>query len=165
ASAPGEAQLPYPMQLGSGTLDLMPGFTFLGMRGDGSWGLQGTWTVRLGENDRDYALGDALEGTLWLAYRLTDRISASARIFGRSWGDIEGADPTFMNRRMVPTIVPETRGGNRVDIPLGLNYYIPSGALAGHRLAVEMALPVVQDPSGPQLETDWILTVGWQKAF
>lgn len=70
-----------------------------------------------------------------------------------------------MNPRMVPTIVPETRGGNRVDIPLGLNYYIPSGALAGHRLAVEMALPVVQDPSGPQLETDWILTAGWQTVF
>jgi len=73
--------------------------------------------------------------------------------------------PTFMNLGMVPTLRPEIRGGNRVDVPLGLNYYIPTGALAGHRIAVEMSLPVFQNLSGPQLETDWILTLGWQKSF
>jgi len=70
-----------------------------------------------------------------------------------------------MNLGMVPTLDPRLRGGNRVDVSLGLNYYIPTGALAGHRIAVEMSLPVLQDPSGPQLETDGVLTLGWQKSF
>ena len=70
-----------------------------------------------------------------------------------------------MNPPMVPTIVPETPGERPVDVPLGLKYDIPSAALAGHRLAVEMALPVAQDLSGPQLETDWILTARWHSTF
>ena len=30
---------------------------------------------------------------------------------------------------------------------------------------VEIALPLYQSLDGPQLETDWIATVGWQKTF
>lgn len=37
-----EVQLPYSMQIGSGTLDLRPGLTWLGQAGDWSWGAQGT---------------------------------------------------------------------------------------------------------------------------
>lgn len=160
-----EVQLPYPMQIGSGTVDLLPGITFLGMSEQGSWGLQGAGTFRLGENDREWTLGNRLEVNGWVAYRLTDRISASARARYLTWGDVEGADPAFMNPMMVPTVRRDLRNGTRLEIPLGINYHIPEGALAGHRLAVEMALPVYQDLDGPQLETDWVLTVGWQKSF
>jgi hypothetical protein len=34
-----------------------------------------------------------------------------------------------------------------------------------HRLALELGAPIYQDLNGPQMETDWMLTVGWQKAF
>jgi hypothetical protein len=86
-------------------------------------------------------------------------------VVGRSWPDSETGDPTFMNPRMVPPLVADTRGGHRVDVPLGLNYYVPTGALAGHRLAVETSLPVVQDSIGLQRETDWILTPEWRTSF
>ncbi len=49
--------------------------------------------------------------------------------------------------------------------PRGLNLYFPSGALKGHRLAAEWHIPVYQSLNGPQLETDRVLTVGWQKSF
>ncbi len=39
------------------------------------------------------------------------------------------------------------------------------GILKGHRVAAEFHLPVRQSLNGPQPETDWILTVGWQKSF
>jgi len=66
---------------------------------------------------------------------------------------------------MAPTVREELRGGTRVGIPLGLNLYFPSGALKGHRIAAEWHIPVYQTLNGPQLETDWVLTLGWQKSF
>lgn len=165
ASAPNEVQLPYPMQIGSGTVDLLPGFTILGMTERGSWGLQTLGTVRLGENDRGFSQGSRLDATAWVALRLTDNLSASTRFLYQVWGDFEGADPTYMNLGMVPTVRTDLRAGTAFTIPVGVNYTFSEGFLGGHRLAVEMAVPVYRDLDGPQLETDWTLTVGWQKAF
>ena len=158
-------QMPYPMQLGSGTFDLKPGITVLGMSEGWSWGLQGTGTFRMGENDREYTLGNVLEGTGWLAYKVLDRLSLSARVLARNWGDIEGHDAAYGNPMMVPTVREELRGGTRIDVPVGLNYYFNSGALSGHRIAAEFGIPLYQDLHGPQLETDWVLQIGWQKSF
>jgi len=165
ASGGAEVQLPYPMQTGSGTFDLKPGLTVLGMTERFSWGLQGIYTARTGENDRDWTLGDRFDGTGWAAVRLSDRVSLSGRLAVAAWGDIEGSDPAFTNPGMAPTMRRDLRQGTRVDVPLGFNYYVPDGLLAGHRLAVEVGIPVYQDLDGPQLETDWTLQVGWQKSF
>ncbi len=165
ASAPNETQLPYPMQIGSGTVDLMPGLTVLGMGRVGSWGAQLSGTIRTGENDRDYSFGNVAQATAWLAFRLTDRVSASVRGMYRTIGDIDGADPTFMNLMMVQTVRTDLQGGSRFDLPLGVNYYFDSGPLKGHRIAVEYQLPLWQDLNGPQMETDGILSIGWQKSF
>lgn len=43
-------QMPYPMHLGSGTWDVSPGITILGMDESTSWGIQGKGTFRIGEN-------------------------------------------------------------------------------------------------------------------
>lgn len=66
---------------------------------------------------------------------------------------------------MTPTVREALRGGTRLDVPLGLNIHFPGGALKGHRIAAEWHIPVYQNLNGPQLETDWLLTVGWQKSF
>lgn len=164
ASAPDETRLPYPMQIGSGTFDLLPGITVFGTGESGSWGLQAGGVLRTGENDRGYTLGDQAFGTGWLAYRLSDAFSASVRVQARHTGNIEGSDPA-LNPMMIPTARTDLRGGTRVDVPLGFNWYFTGDFLHDHRLAIELSLPVYQDLDGPQLETDWILTLGWQKAF
>ncbi|MEM9280978.1 MAG: transporter [Verrucomicrobiota bacterium] len=156
-------RLPYPMQLGSGTWDLMPGFTWLGQCGDFSWGSQLLGTVRLGENEESYALGDEITANIWGAVKLTDSVSTSLRLTGKSWGDIDGRDPLI--RGPVPTANPDLRGGERIDVFAGINYYCQQGVFKGHRLAVEAGLPVYQDLDGPQLGMDWMITLGWQKAF
>lgn len=158
--------LPYPMQLGSGTFDLMPGITYLGKSDRYSWGSQLTGTIRLGDNDRDYTLGNVLNITGWSSVRLTHWLSTSARLNWSGWEDIDGADPD-LNPNMVPTADPDLRGGNRLDGLLGINYLNVFGPdfLRGHRLAVEFGLPIYQDLNGPQLETDWTITLGWQYAF
>ena len=166
ASNGNEVQLPYPMQLGSGTVDLRPGITYLGMSEGFSWGAQARWDLPLGENDRNWAPGSSFMGTTWVAARLNDLFSISGRVAYHSWADVQGEDdPAFMNPMMVPTVRRDLRGGTRVDVPLGLNFSLPGEALAGHRLLAEVNLPVYQRLDGPQLETDWMLTLGWQKSF
>jgi len=57
--------LPYPMQIGSGTFDLLPGITYNGRTDDWSWGGQFATVVRLGENDEDYTLGNTYTASVW----------------------------------------------------------------------------------------------------
>lgn len=165
ASAPDEARLPYPMQIGSGTFDLLPALTLLGMTEKGSWGVQARATLRLGENDRGYAFGNRMDYTGWLAYRVFDGFSASARVSYSDWGDIDGSDPAYTNLNMVQTVRTDLQAGRMITVPLGVNYYFGEGALSGHRLLVEFAMPVYQDLDGPQMERQWDVTVGWQKSF
>ena len=160
-----EVQMPYPMQLGSGTWDLNPGVTVLGMSERVSWGIQGRARIRMGENSRGYARGGETEATAWFAVRPHDQLSLSARVFARSWGDYSGHDEAYANPMMVPTVNEGLRGGTRVDVPLGLNFHFRDGALSGHRIAAEWHVPVYQNLHGPQLGTDWVLTIGWQKSF
>jgi len=161
--AGGVVRLPYPMQLGSGTWDLKPGVTWLGQAGDFSWGAQLLGALRLGENDENYSLGDEITGNVWGAWRLSDSLSASVRLSATRWGDIDGRDARIGGP--VPTARPDLRGGERVDVFGGINYYIRGGALEGHRFAVEAGAPVHQDLDGPQLGMDWMITAGWQLAF
>ena len=35
----------------------------------------------------------------------------------------------------------------------------------GHRIGLEIGMPIYQDLSGPQMKTGLVGTLGWQKAF
>jgi len=168
ASEPNETQLPYPMQIGSGTWDIMPGVTFLSEKERTSWGAQLLGTLRLGENERDYTFGNAAQLTLWSAYRLNNWLSTSLRATGKVQGKIEGSDAAYngpVMMSMVPTVFPENFGGSYVFIGGGINFFVPNGALKDVRLGIELELPVVQDLNGVQMETDYLLTTGLQYAF
>ena len=154
-----DQKLPYPMQLGSGTWDIIPGVTYRGFSGSWLWGAQALGVVRLGENDNDYTLGNRFETTGWLSRIFGAGLSGSARLDWNWWGDIDGADPD-LNPAMVPTADPDLRAGNRLDALLGLNY-----VRGGLSLSVEGGVPAYQDLDGPQLETDWLLTVGVDWSF
>lgn len=152
--------LPYPMQIGSGTWDLRPGLTYTGNNGAFSWGAQLGGVLRLGRNDEGYTLGDRGQLALWSAAKLSDWASASVRVHGQAWGDIEGRDDR-LNPMAIPTARTDLRSGERVDLLFGLNLLAPAGWIRGHRLAVEAGFPIYQSLDGPQLETDWLLTAGW----
>ena len=157
-------RLPYSMQLGSGTLDLLPGITYNGRDGDLSWGAQYRATLRLeDENDEGYRRGHVHQTTAWLAYQWAPWISTSVRAAGRTEGRIQGIDSQIA--APVQTADPDNYGGERVDLFAGVNLVGQTGDLRGHRLAFEVGAPVYQDLNGPQMETDWTLTVGWQKAW
>jgi len=155
------SKLPYPMQLGSGTLDPIIGLTYSENRHGWSWGTQANTTLRFGHNSEGYRLGNEVVASSWVVKDITDYAGLSLRLEGRAWGDIKGTDGD-LNPRMIPTARTDLRGGKRVDALLGVNLYQSQGVLAGHRFAAEFGLPLYQHLDGPQLETDHRLTLGWQ---
>ncbi len=157
-------KLPYPMQLGSGTFDFLPGISYTGLTQDWGWGTQMIGTIRTGKNSDHYRLGDRLDSSLWVSRIWTNWISTSLRMNGQWWGNIKGADPE-LNPKMMPTANPEIRGGKRIDLLLSVELYDPQGLFKGQHLGVEIGLPVYQSLDGPQLEMDWKISAGWQWTF
>ena len=157
-------KLPYPMQLGSGTVDFLPGVTYLGQSADYSWGAQLSAVIRSGDNDEEYQLGNTWNAQTWLSTNLSESVSVSARLSYSKWLNIDGAD-SDLNPMMSPTANPDLRAGNRLDLGLGANYYVRKGPLEGHRIAFEYLLPATQDLDGPQLQLDSQLMLGWQLAL
>jgi len=165
ASGGFDVTLPYPMQLGTGTFDLLPGVTYTGKSVDTSWGAQATARLPVeNTNDNGYRRGTRGEITGWIAQRFSEETSGSVRLRYAKWNPIRGADPD-LNPAMVPTADPALQGGRRVDLLVGMNWIEPDEGSHGHRLAFEVGVPIDQHLQGPQLETDWTATVGWQKAF
>ncbi len=154
-------RLPYPMQLGSGTYDLIGGLTWAAHQDRLGWGAQWRSVVRTGENDEQYTRGDEHKLTGWISRTLSPTASLSARVSVLSRGDIDGIDPQIV--APVQTANPDNHGLTRADLGLGLNLG-GSGDWGGHRLALELEVPVYQDLEGPQLETDWQLMLGYQFA-
>ena len=156
-------RLPYPMQLGTGTWDFKPALTAFDRQGRIGYGAQASARLPLGDNAEGYQFGDRIEGTAWLSFEPEPWISLSTRIKAVSQGSIQGFDAAIA--APVQTADPDNSGGETVELLLGVNLAGQSGALRGHRLAIEYGLPLHRDLNGPQLETDSVLTIGWQKAF
>jgi hypothetical protein len=155
-------RLPYAMQLGSGTWDVLPGAVYTHRSGNFSWGAQYRGFIRAqDENDQGYALGDLHQGTVWAQYQWQAWVSSSLRLAARTQDKIDGIDLNIV--APVQTANPDFYGGERVDLLFGVNLVGQRGLACGHRLAAEVGVPVYQDLNGPQLETDWTFSIGWQK--
>ncbi|WP_435623731.1 transporter [Flagellimonas sp.] len=164
ASAPNEVELPYPMQIGSGTFDTNLALTFLGQGEINSWGVQLRGIFRFGENDREYRYGNRYSLNNWFALKAANWLSFSARLEGLIVDEIEGEDPN-LNPMMVITADTANSGGTFVNGGLGFNIYIPSGALKNLRVGFEVASPIYQDVNGIQLRTRETITLGTQYSF
>ncbi len=156
-------RLPYPMQLGTGTIDFKPGVTWFDKAGKIGWGAQASARIPLGKNNEGYRFGNRAEGTAWLSYEPAYWVSFSGRLKATTQGRMRGIDPAIV--APVQTADPDNAGGDEIWALAGMNFAVQSGALSGHRFALEFGLPLHRDLNGPQLETDSVFTAGWQKAF
>ena len=157
-------QFEYAMQLGSGTWNVEPGITYLGATKNFAWGAQALGTIHLGENERDYRLGDGYRLSAWTQVKVTDWFGPSVRLDWHWWGNIHGADPALdVNRN--PAFDPNKQKGERLDFLGGLNFYVPKGIFKGVRLSVEGGIPVYQHIAGPNLGVDWLITTGISGTF
>ncbi|MGB1127168.1 MAG: transporter [Opitutales bacterium] len=167
---PTQQQMPAPMQLGSGTYDLLPSLTFVQQFEDWSWGAQANGIIRLeDENSNGYRHGHAFEAVSWAGYKLADWIGINGGLSYKNTGKLKGTQNDVNrlgpNGRSVTTAFNHNYGGERIDVILGVNLLGTSGRREGHRIAADVRAPLWQDLNGYQLETDWVLTLGWQKSF
>ena len=161
ASAPNAVELPYPMQIGSGTWDPSLDLTYLVQGEVFSYGGQLSGVFRLGENDRQYTLGNRYAFNNWLGVRLSDWFSLEATLGYLSMGDINGSDPN-LNPMMVITADTQNSGGNFLNSGLGFNIYVPDGALKDVRFGFEFGYPLYQNLNGIQLKNRETVTLGLQ---
>ena len=167
---PANRQLPAPMQLGSGTYDLLPSLTYVQQFEDWSYGAQANAVIRLeSENDNGYRLGDVLGAATWAGYNLNEWISLNTGLNYTYTSKLKGSQDDVgtmgPNGKSVTTAYESNTGGERLDAIFGINLYVPTGSLKGQRIAIDLRLPLWQDLNGYQLETDYALTLGWQMAF
>ncbi len=161
-----DVQLPYPMQLGSGSYEVRPGLTLNKQYDSWSWGAQVGASIPLEENDQGYKLSSREHLSVWAAKPVAPWASVSLAAYKRWWSDIHGAaEDLTISPMMNPAADPDAKGGQRLDIGVGVNLLARQGSLKGHRLALEYLAPVHQSLHGPQMETDYTFTLGWQKAF
>ncbi|HEY5239663.1 MAG TPA: DUF3570 domain-containing protein, partial [Rhizomicrobium sp.] len=180
----------YGMQLGSGTWDALPSITYLGQIDQWSWGAQLSARQKLEtRNGVGYALGDAVQSTLWGGYNILDWLSASLRGTYTTQGAIEGEFrphdvPSITGYRYVgneympiysftstpnsvlgPMESPDSYGGHHIDVGVGLSAVVPGGAFAGNRLSVEWSKALTYDVNGYQLPHKATASVSWNIAL
>jgi hypothetical protein len=166
----GDTQLPFPMQLGSGTYDLLPSFTYKSMFEKRSWGGQVSATFRLDENEQGYTLGNRRQIQTWHAWLINHELSFSTRASLSQWDNINGDNrerkvPSELNLnstivKTLANIDPRNQGGQRAEIGIGFNGVYGE---TQHRLGIELMLPVHQKLDGPQLDQDLVFTLVYQK--
>jgi hypothetical protein len=150
-------QAPYPMQLGSGTYDIIPSITYSDNLKKWYWGAEVSYTARVGENDNDYTLGDRLHIKAASLYNIHENFFVNTRLVFSDWDNIDGMDPGI-NPGMAPTGDPDAQGGNRTDIFFGLTTLLGNS----HSLKAEIGIPIQQNLDGPQMETKYIFSLVYQ---
>lgn len=163
--APGASnQLPYTMQLGSGTFDYLPGITYIHQQGNLRWGTQALATIRLGRNNRGYTLGNRLSLGSWVRLRPVDWLEPNLSVSAQFWERIDGVDEEFAQfvGGFFPATVadPSKYGGEKVTASAGVNF-IGSGRLDGQTLEVTVGSPLYQRLNGPQPREIWRLSIAW----
>ena len=156
-----ETQMPYPMQLGSGTFNFRPGITYKKYWEMASMGLQLQTNLPVGENYRNYQVGNEYQLNWWFARRVGERASLSFRTEGLWRDNYGGAGDPQLNPNMISTARTDMRGGFWFNLGFGGIYQFCDGS----RLNIELVRPVYQDLDGVQLETDFQLFASWSKAW
>ncbi len=148
--------LPYSMQLGSGTYDLIPGFVMT--RDYAPWGVgaEGSFTLRLSDNDQHYNLGKRINLTGWVARTITQGTQLKG-VLGYTKSDaIEGQDARITDLMSISND-PRNYGGTQVDLSLGLSHALGHG----HSVGIAYTLPVNQNLNGIQMATERMLALSW----
>jgi hypothetical protein len=148
--------LPYAMQLGTGNLGAVIGFTMLYQSKNISAGLQPMInlysTMNRGITDYDYyQYGSHFDFNYWLAYKISKTISISYRQKNIFKTKDKGQDER-LNPIDVTLNNPYNSSYEIIKSGLGLNISIPKGTFRNFRFSVEYTLPLYQNLDGIQLD-------------
>jgi hypothetical protein len=161
-SDPSRVVLPYPMQLGSGSFELRPDLSVAGSLDAVSVGTALSANLRVSENGRGYRNGNSYSARTWVTTAVAGAHTASGSIGYAEWGDIRGEDPALAgSAAIVPTANTALRGGREVQGALEVNLFSTGARMGGHSVSVGLEAPLWRSLNGPQLGSDWALTLSW----
>jgi len=159
-----QSVLPYGMQLGSGTYDFLPGFTYSGNNDYSSdWGVKYQGVMRIGENDENYTLGDTHKFSAWGGYYFAPWIQTSIGLSYKYESDIDGIDSRIV--LPVQTADPGNYGGDTLMADWSLTLTGQNGSFAGHKIKFEYSKQLDQNQNGIQMEMDDMISASYQRAF
>jgi hypothetical protein len=142
-------RLPYIMQLGSGTWDVLPVISYLYRKGNIAWSSQLSGVVRTGNNNFNYKLGNEATFNNWVSLRWSRFFSSTARVEGYISDRIHGQDASLY-ANYEPSANPLNYGGRRVSGFVGTSFY--PGFFPNSRIAAEYGIPFYQYLNGPQMK-------------
>jgi hypothetical protein len=142
-------RLPYDMQLGSGTWDILPVLNYIHQNDRISWSTQASAVIRTGYNSIGYKLGNEVTWNNWFAFQWNRHFSSSVRLETNVSGTIKAYDPTFNYVYYEPATNPKNYGGQHVNGYIGTNFFLPS--FLNSKIGVEYGIPIYQNLNGPQM--------------
>ena len=165
-----QEQLPYSMQLGSGTFDPSLGLLYQGSRSPLWWGVDAIYSPRVYNNARDYRLGGEarvdLYGMYQFRYNLLTQLQLNASHKGAIHGEMDDAKSGAAGRTtpgdpsppyMSPLWDPDNYGGDKLMLSFGIQWQ----PMPLHIIDITAGLPVYQHLNGPQLEEDYRVMATW----
>ncbi len=164
--APGNQQLPYTMQIGSGTWDLPLAVVYEKFGQFSRWGLDAKTVIRTGTNDRDYRLGHKFSLSGWLAWSNLGQFEPGIRLNYKWQGEISGNDTSLLlpNPRFpypAPVVDPTAFGGQQLDLAV----FVSVDVAADWTLRAEYSRPLWLNLNGPQSAENYHLTLGVSTTF
>jgi hypothetical protein len=160
-----QRHVPYMMQMGTGTWDLMPGVTYLHSKGAITYSAQLSSIIHPGFNSMNYAYGNSATFTSWFAYKWFSLLSSSVRIDASTTGAINGYDSNIP-AGYEPSTLGQNYGGQHINGYIGTNFYFPkSSFMKNNRIMLELGLPLYQNLNGVQQSTKSTLYASWSAVF
>ena len=144
--------LPYEMQLGSGSYDLLAAFGISNKWDDWQAGTEASYLWRTCDNDQGYRLGDRWTMEGFVKYQLRTKTTLRTAVKYADWGKIQGRDKRLSDN-------PDYYGGMRADLWLGVSQELAGGFTAEAHYSV----PLHQKLNGVQMPVEWQmqLALGW----
>ena len=147
---------PYAMQIGTGTVDLVPTLAYTGMMGPWSWGVMYRGRFALNNNNEGWQYGASNEITGWGGYSVMRGVTLTARALGATQDHIHGQDISITG--LASPANPLYYGGKHIDLFGGIEIAGAPLGLGMTVFGVEAGGPVFQELNGPQLGHAWQIT-------
>ena len=160
---PGQ-RLPYSMQNGSGTYDLLTGLNLLHQHNTMYYCMQASSIIRTGTNSLGYRFGNELNLNAWYAWQWLPFISNSIRFEGNLAGRMNGSDSSLDPYSEISANT-ANYGGKRIFMYGGISMQPKNGCLKRNRFSLEYGLPLYQDLKGLQATLKNSLYFTWALKF
>jgi hypothetical protein len=157
-------RLPYAMQTGSGTFDLMPAINYLYQNNNLACSFQLSSTLHPWYNSLGYRYGNEATINAWFSYKWSSFMSSSIRTEASASDKILGYDQDVFYYNE-PSANPQNYGGKKIIAYAGCVFQTKKGCLKNHRLGIEYGLPLLQSVNGIQMKLSQTINASWALNF